>query len=89
VVDWRSTSWATNSFQASLEIDVIHTGSGLVAAHHMANWVITSPSANISELLQTVLEVSGGTLFGFPRDAVGDEAASDISYHYMDLQRLA
>jgi hypothetical protein len=82
-------NWVMNNCQVSLGIDVTHTGSGLVAAHHMANWVITSPSANISELLQTVLEVSDGTLFGFPRDAVGDEAASDISYHYMDLQRLA
>lgn len=66
-----------------------HIGSGLAAAHHMANWVIKSPSESIFELQQMTLEGSDGMLFGFPKGAVGDEAASGTSYHCMDLQRLA
>ncbi len=89
MVDWRSTSWATSNFQASLEIGVIHTGSGLVAAHHMANWVIESPSENIFELQQTALEGNDEMVSGFLKGAVGDEVASDTSYHCTDLQRLA
>jgi len=82
-------NWATNNFQVSLEIDVMHIGSGLVAVHHMVNWAIKSPSVSIFELRQTALEVSDGRLFGFLRGAVGDEAASGTSYHCKDLRRLA
>jgi hypothetical protein len=78
-----------NSFQVSLVIDVTHTDSGLVAAHHMANLAIMSPSASTSELQQMVLEVSDGSLLDFQRDVVGGEVASGISYHCKDLQRPA
>jgi hypothetical protein len=79
----------TNSFQASLVIDVTHTDSGLVAAHHTANLAIMSPSVNISELLQRALEVSDGPLLDLQRGVVGDEAAWGTSYHCKDLQRPA
>ena len=78
-----------NSFQVSLEIDVTHIGSGPVAAHHMANWAIMSPSESISELQQTALEENDETVCGFLKGVVGDEAASGTSCHYKDLQRLA
>ena len=80
-------NWATYNFRVSLETDVSHIGP--VAVHHMVSWGIKSPSANIFELRQTALEANDGRVFGFPRGAVGDEAASDISYHCRDLQRLA
>ena len=78
-----------NSSQVLLEIDGTHIGSGLVAAHHMANWAIMSPWESISELPQTVLGESDETVFGFLKGVVGDEAASGTSCHCRDLQRLA
>jgi hypothetical protein len=80
-------NWAMYNFPVSLETDVSHIG--LVAVHHMASQGIKSPSASIFELRQTALEANDGRVFGFPRGAVGDEAASDISYRCKDLQRLA
>jgi hypothetical protein len=80
-------NWAMYNFPVSLEIDVSHIG--LVAVHHMVNRGIKSPSASIFALRQTALEVNYGRVFGFPRGAVGDEAASDTSYHCRDPQRLA
>lgn len=70
-------------------IGVNRTGFGLVAVHHMGNWVIVSPSASIFELRRRALEVNDGRVFGFPKGAAGDGAASGISYHCMGLQRLA
>jgi hypothetical protein len=82
-------SWAMNNCQVSLEIDVTHTDSDPVATHHMVNWEIKSPSASISELQQTALETNDAKVFGYPKDAVGDEVASGTSYHCKGLQRLA
>jgi hypothetical protein len=55
----------------------------------MVNWEIKSPSASISELQQTALETNDAKVFGYPKDAVGGEAASDTSYYCKGLQRLA
>jgi hypothetical protein len=78
-----------NSFQVLLAIDGSHTGSGLVAAHRTVNLVTMSPSANISEPQQMVLEASDGSVLDCQRGVVGGEAALGISYHYKDLQRPA
>lgn len=77
--DWRNTSLVKCSFQASLAIDVTHTG--LAVVRHTANSGTMSPWESISALQQTVPEVSGVRVFGHQKGVVGEGAASDTSYH--------
>jgi hypothetical protein len=89
VDDSYNTNLATNKFQVWLAIDANHTESDSAAAHHTLSLAITLPWESISEQLQKVLVVSDAAQPVRRTDVVGGEVAWDISFHCMDLRRLA